>query len=776
MLRKITQIFSLLLIASAYAFAQGLPKEMHLSPDLKMLYTGGNQYTGIFDDTQIKRMDLIFSQPNYWTLLTNNYNSKTDLPATLMYDGLVLDSVGVRFKGQTSYNNTSGSEKKSFNLTLNAFIDGQDIEGYNILNLNNCFDDASFMTEFIYLRSIRNYIPAAKDAYVKLYINGSNWGLYPMVQQLNKDFYKEWFKNNNGTNWRADRPSGGGGVWGDGTTALNYLSADTTPYKTYYTLKSTELANPWQDLVNTCRILNTTPLANLENDLANTMDVDRTLWFLACEIAFSDDDSYVYKGKMDYYVYFDEATRRMVPIEYDGNSAMKASRANWSAFYNAQKVNYPLMNRLFQVPELRQRYLAHLRTIISESFDTSVAYPLISQYASMIDTVVQNDPKRLYGYPNFTAGVQSLKNFIRDRKNNLMMNAEVAAPTPTVSNVNFSSDGQLNRYPDQTDSVLITAEASSVIGIDKMTLFYAAGVYGNFSRIQMYDDGLHGDGASGDGIYGAYIPPHSAGTWMRYYVGATQSDTGKTVTYSPAGAEHNVFVYFVNNLYAASTPVVINEVMASNSTTAADEAGQFDDWIEIYNKSTSPVDLSGYMLSDDSLNTDKWSFPAGTIINPNEYLIVWADEDGSQGPYHANFKLSSAGEYVLLLNPSNEILDRVDFGQQTTDMGYARVPNGTGPFVIQTPTFAADNTMATSVSFVDSHSAQLLIYPNPASSYVNIYSNGKDGVNVEVMDMMGQVIDIFNSGKEHKLITDNLSSGIYFVRYGNITKKLIIKK
>jgi hypothetical protein len=107
--------------------------------------------------------------------------------------------------------------------------------------------------------------------------------------------------------WRADRPTtgggpGGGGGWGDGTAALNFLTSDTADYQQYYTLKESTRTQPWDYLVTVCDKLENTPLAALEDTLLNYMDLDRTLWYLASEIAWTDDDSYVYKGKMDYYV------------------------------------------------------------------------------------------------------------------------------------------------------------------------------------------------------------------------------------------------------------------------------------------------------------------------------------------------------------------------------------------------------------------------------------------------------------------------------------------
>ena len=65
----------------------------------------------------------------------------------------------------------------------------QDIEGYQTLNLNNSFEDASFMREVFYYHNLRQHAPAAKANFVHLYINDIDWGIYQNVQQLNKDFF-----------------------------------------------------------------------------------------------------------------------------------------------------------------------------------------------------------------------------------------------------------------------------------------------------------------------------------------------------------------------------------------------------------------------------------------------------------------------------------------------------------------------------------------------------------------------------------------------------------
>ncbi len=127
----------------------------------------------------------------------------------------------------------------------------------------------------------------------------------------------------------------------------------------------------------------------------------------------------------------------------------------------------------------------------------------------------------------------------------------------------------------------------------------------------------------------------------------------------------------------------INEFMAANTMTLADEYGEYEDWIEIHNPGPLPISLQGYYLTDQLADPIQWPFP-DTTLAPGGFLIVWADEDGEQGPLHAGFKLSRNGELIALhkreagavepVGPDDiDPVDLVYFGAQSDDVSQSRL-------------------------------------------------------------------------------------------------------
>lgn len=123
----------------------------------------------------------------------------------------------------------------------------------------------------------------------------------------------------------------------------------------------------------------------------------------------------------------------------------------------------------------------------------------------------------------------------------------------------------------------------------------------------------------------------------------------------------------------------ISEVMTDNVAAFPDEKGKFGDWVEIENTLDEPISLKGVGLSDRS-DRIKFLFPDVTLAAKSQ-VVVFCDgvnQDGTQGDFHAKFKLSSLGETIYLFDESGVAIDYVKVPTLNADESYAR--NEAGEF------------------------------------------------------------------------------------------------
>jgi hypothetical protein len=269
----------------------------------------------LYDELTLRTFFLSFEDGDWEQELAAFKNTDVEVPATLEVDGQTYKDVGVHFRGMTSFMGVGEGQKRSLNLSLDFIHEGQQIGGYRTLNLLNSHEDSSFLRTVLYSRIAREYIPAAKANFVRVVINGENWGIYVSSQQVNKDFLRDNFNWTKGARWKVPGSPGGRGT-------LAYLGDAPAPYQRIYEIKSKDSAKSWASLIRLCKVLNETAAVDLEAALSPLLDIDGVLKFLALENALINNDGYWIRSS-DYYLCEDDKGRfHLVP--HDVNESFRA--------------------------------------------------------------------------------------------------------------------------------------------------------------------------------------------------------------------------------------------------------------------------------------------------------------------------------------------------------------------------------------------------------------------------------------------------------------------
>jgi len=242
--------------------------------------------------------------------------------------------------------------------------------------------------------------------------------------------------------------------------------------------------------------------------------------------------------------------------------------------------------------------------------------------------------------------------------------------------------------PESGISVPVMVTAYDFEGLSKVELMVDAG--DGFSPIIMTDDGQGDDFAAGDSIYTANIPGYSGGTLVKYYAVATDNVNQSDSWPNNAPAEYRAYT-----IDYKPPDLRITEVLAVNDRVNKDAYGEYDDWVEIYNNDDRTINLEGLYLSNDMSDSRGFELPDRELA-PGAWVLIWADNDLSQGDLHADFKLSSKGEAVALfesIEHGNVLIDGWQYGRMSADisMGFPSL-TATAPEYLSTPTPSASNT------------------------------------------------------------------------------------
>ena len=747
-----------------------------------------------YDLNTIQTIEITFAESNWDALLDAAEPSDAYISAqSVSINGTVFPNVGAKYKGNSSYN--ASQVKNPWHLELDTYVD-QNYQGYTDIKLSNVIFDPSFVREALGYKILGNYMDVPLANYAKVYVNGSYIGLYTNVESISKKFVDSRFGSKTNAFFDCSPPAGAGPT-STNLPSLQFLGTNYTSYETAYEMKSD---TGWDDLIALTNVLSTTTSANTAL-LEAKLDIDKAMWFLAFHNLFVNLDSYIGQFKQNYYLYKSD-NGQFNPIIWDlnmcfgvfgstgsstggpgGGTLSTTEKKQLSHTLHSTESAWPLVQKLLTIPTYKKRYLAHYKTMLSEVVSSTGSEYFLTDAQAMqsliyADFVADVNKFSYQTTANFTNNLNStdvsvtgntapgITGLLSARNTYLSALSDFTATQPNITTVTPSTTS-----PSVGGTVSITANVTNTT-TSSVYLGYRSFKNDIFVKTQMFDDGAHNDGAAGDNVYGASIPVNNVA--IQYYIYAENTIIG---AFSPARAEHEF--YTINATYPTITAgqLVVNEIMASNSTIP-DQDGEFDDWFELYNNTANTLSLDNLYASDSQTNKLKWQFPTGTTIAPYSYLIVWADSDFTQTGLHAGFAFSAGGENCILSYADGTVVDNVVFGAQTTNMCYARVPNGTGNFVIQAPTFNANNEATLSVGEFENFKSNLKLYPNPTSNNLTISNDAYSIESIEVINLQGQTLfkNTYSSQNSISIDLSNYSNGMYFINVNNKTNIKIIKK
>ncbi len=727
-----------------------------------------------FQDNTVARIDILLESDSLNAILApGNEESFHEYPATFVYTSAALVdtvyNVGFRLRGNTSRN----ADKKSFKVAFNSF-ENKKFQGLEKMNLNGEHNDPSIIRSKLAWDIFRLMeVPGSRSSHVKLYINNEYRGLYINVEHVDEEFVDLRFGNKDGNLYKCLWPAD-----------LNYINSDPNSYKMSdngrrtYDLKTNTSADDYSDLANFITIINNEPIATLPEALEPIFNVDSYLRFLVVETFTGHWDSYSV-NKNNFYLYNNTATGKMefTPYDMDNTYGIDWFGINWATrdinnWWNEWE-DRPLTERILQVPEYSARYNFYFSKLLNEITNPSIYFPQIDAMKNMISPHVANDSyhSQDYGwdYNDFSDSytddlgghvTYGLKPYIQARYSAATSQLDLQNIAPILRNVT-------NNTPGSNQLIRIRATIEDDDTVSDAKLFWQLNGSA-WDSIAIFDDGTHNDLANADQIYANTFGPINQAGHINYYIKAT--DNTNLTSRAPLNGYYSFFVFNTANI-----PLYINEYMASNDNSISDNAGEHDDWIELYNGGSNDIYLGDKYLSDNYDAPQKWNLPNETLA-AGAFKLFWADGDTLQGLNHASFKLSAGGEEILLSwndNGSLKVVDHLIFGNQRTDFTEGRYPDGIGPVIeLSNPTPGYSNILHSVEEEMVTMQA-ITAYPNPSSGQVTVHSGvfAEGQFELNVFDQMGHLINTVHATTNTiNIDLSEQAAGLYLILVTGVDK------
>ena len=454
--------------------------------------------------------------------------------SSISLNGKVLSGGGLRYRDSQAF--TPGEPRNDLIVTLPA----NNLLPQETLYLSSALRDPSLVREVTALELLRQYTPAPRANFARVYVNDEYYGLFVNREPIADAFLERAFGSAAGNLYRAVRrvdPPAVPSVCQK--IAVNTLEAmpEAACYARFYEIEQGADYRALQDF--TQRLAAHTPVDNF-------LDTDATLWMLAFNNLTVSLYSYTGGFSSNYYLY-ETPGGTWTPIVGDMNLAfgsfksidLKISDLSIEALTQLDPLLYaddptrPLIQRLLSNPAHRKTYLSYYRTLLEQHFVSGAFAQRVAELQNLIQPAVSEDRNWYYGPEAFQASRETVVGkrsqipgvvaFMRERTDWLKSQPVYTVQPPTIKDIAVAERPQFSR--ERLTDYRITARLSEFT--TAAYLHYQLG-NGSWQRTEMKDDGQHEDGAAGDGVYGAIVP--AQGMSIDYYL---EAENRATKQFSP---------------------------------------------------------------------------------------------------------------------------------------------------------------------------------------------------------------------------------------------------
>lgn len=495
-----------------------------------------------FDVNTIQDIKITFEQKNWRYLLDSlRYNGDDLLPGRVEINGQRMDGSGVRYRDGRAF--TPGGRRNGLFLQLDLGKEGQNYQGYNVVDLSSALRDPSMVREVLAYEIARRYMPAPKANYARVYINGEFYGLFVNVEPVGKAFLDRSFGNSNGSLFKSQPNTIEQAPDGCKSKAYGSLQYDNESKCFQFHFQTAGEAN-WSQLVELTQVLNESP-----QRLSRVLDIDLALWMLAFNNLLVNLSSYTGQYSQHYYLY-KNGNGKFVPVVWDLNLAFGSFKntgvgsdlktrdlMQLDPMLHASDPTKPLISVLLADETYKKQYISHMRTIMGDFFVSGQFDKRAKELQNQIRDALNKDANRYYPMEDFnrslveTIGTRSnipgLTDFMEKRIAYLEQTDDFKVVPPSITDINVTKRERFSSQ--QVTDFKIQAKAEKYI--KNVKVYYRFSADQDFMEAAMTDDGQHTDGEANDGIYGVEIKPSAGDQRIEYYISA---ENAKAVNYSPS--------------------------------------------------------------------------------------------------------------------------------------------------------------------------------------------------------------------------------------------------